>query len=166
MKLPLRVFDLSEMFVVRKCYEYKAEKYVRMHGETNFGAGGAFFDVFWVMKNFGLLPENVYKGLNYGEDNHVHGELDNALKAFIDAIEQNKNRKLSSAWKPAVNGILDAYLGKVPKVFDVDNKSYDIEKFTKKRVGLDASDYISITSFTHHPFYTKFVLEIPDTMYL
>lgn len=154
--------DLSEMFVVRKCYEYKAEKYVRMHGETNFGAGGAFFDVFWVMKNFGLLPESAYKGLNYGEENHVHGELDNALKAFIDAIEQNKNRKLSTAWKPAVNGILDAYLGAVPNIFEVDGKTYNIDKFTDKKIGLNATDYISITSYTHHPFYEKFVLEIPD----
>lgn len=154
--------DLSEMFVVRKCYEYKAEKYVRMHGETNFGAGGAFFDVFWVMKNFGLLPESAYKGLNYGEENHVHGELDNALKAFIDAIEQNKNRKLSTAWKPAVNGILDAYLGAVPNIFEVDGKTYNIDKFKDKKIGLNATDYISITSYTHHPFYEKFVLEIPD----
>ena len=154
--------NLSEMFVVRKCYEYKAEKYIRMHGTINFDAGGAFFDVFWVLDHYGFLPESAYKGLNYGEDNHVHGEVNSALQSFVKSIETNKNRKLSTAWEGAVNGILDSYFGDIPESFKYEGKSTNKEDFTKKYVDIDPSDYVSITSYTHHPFYQKFILEIPD----
>lgn len=154
--------DLSEMFVVRKCYEYKADKYVRMQGQTNFAAGGAFFDALWVLNTYGLVPETAYSGLNYGEDNHVHGELDAASKSFVDAIKENKNRKLSTAWKTAFSGILDAYFGTVPEKFAYEGKEFSPMSFAKKYVDLNADDYISVTSYTHHPFYGKFVLEIPD----
>ncbi|MFB6319730.1 aminopeptidase C [Saccharicrinis sp. FJH54] len=154
--------DLSEMYVVRKCYEYKAEKYVRMHGTINLDAGGAFFDVFWVLDHYGLLPESAYKGLNYGEDNHVHGEVNAALQAFVKSIETNKNRKLSTAWTGAVDGILDSYFGSVPEVFEYDGKKVIENDFTQNYIDIDPSDYVSVTSFTHHPFYQKFILEIPD----
>ncbi|MFC0877720.1 aminopeptidase C [Saccharicrinis sp. FJH2] len=154
--------DLSEMYVVRKCYDYKAEKYIRMHGTINFDAGGAFFDVFWVLDHYGLLPESAYKGLNYGEDKHVHGEVNGALQSFVKSIETNKNKKLSTAWKGAVDGILDAYFGNIPESFVYDGKTTNEVDFTKKYVDIDPSDYVSITSFTHHPFYEKFILEIPD----
>ncbi|MFB6340801.1 aminopeptidase C [Saccharicrinis sp. FJH62] len=154
--------DLSEMYVVRKCYDYKAEKYIRMHGTINFDAGGAFFDVFWVLDHYGLFPESAYKGLNYGEDKHVHGEVNGALQSFVKSIETNKNKKLSTAWKGAVDGILDAYFGKIPESFVYDGKTTDETDFTHKYVDVDPSDYVSITSFTHHPFYEKFILEIPD----
>lgn len=154
--------DLSEMYVVRNCYAFKAERFVRMHGETNFAAGGAFYDVFWVLKNYGLVPEDSYPGLNYGEDQHVHGELDNVLKSFVTAVEQNKNRKLSTAWMPAVNGILDAYFGSVPENVIIDGETMSVKDFNNKVINVNAEDYISITSYTHHPFYETFILEIPD----
>lgn len=154
--------DLSEMYVVRNCYAYKAERFVRMHGEINFAAGGAFYDVFWVLNNFGLVPEEAYTGLNYGEDQHVHGELDNVLKSFVTAVEQNKNRKLSTAWMSAVNGILDAYFGSIPEEVSFDSKVMSINDFNNKVIDVNAEDYISITSYTHHPFYETFILEIPD----
>lgn len=154
--------DLSEMFIVRKCYEYKAEKYVRMHGETNFGGGGAFHDAFWVLENYGLMPETEYCGLNYGEEKHVHGEVDLLLKTYLDAVIANKNKKLSKAWFKGYEGILDAYFGEVSDEIEYEGKSYTAQTFAESEAPLKADDYVSLTSYTHHPFYSSFVLEIPD----
>ena len=154
-------YDLSEMYVVRNAYKDKAEKYVRMHGKTNFGGGGAFYDVFYVFDHYGMMTEDAYKGLEYGTDNHVHGELDKVLESFVDAVIENKNRELSTAWKKAYCGILDAYLGEVPEKFKYNEKEVTPKEFAGS-LGLDMSDYVNITSYTHHPFYEKMALEIPD----
>lgn len=154
-------YDLSEMWIVRKAYEDKADKYVRMHGKTNFGGGGAFYDVFYVYEHFGMMPEDAYIGLNYGEEDHVHGEFDNVLKSYVDAVIKNKNKKLSTAWKPAYDGILDAYLGEIPETFTYEGKTYTAESFADE-LDMDMDNYINITSYTHHPFYEQFILEIPD----
>jgi len=156
------VLDLSEMWVVRKVYGYKAKRDVRMHGNFNFGGGGALNDAFDVMKKYGLLPESAYSGLQYGEDNHVHGELDNVMKEYVDAVIENKNRKLSTAWFNGLNGILDAYLGEEPKEFEYNGKTYTPQSFTEEVVGLNADDYVYLSSYTHHPFYKPFILEVPD----
>ncbi len=154
-------YDLADLFIVRKAYEAKAEKYIRMHGETNFGGGGAFHDVFYVMENYGIVPEEQYRGLEYGEDNHVHGELDAVLKAYVDAVLKNKNKKLSTAWFKGLQGILDAYLGEVPEHFTYNEKKYTPKSFAKE-LDFNRNDYINFTSYTHHPFYKSFILEIPD----
>jgi bleomycin hydrolase len=154
--------DLSEMFVVSEVYLEKAVKYVRMHGNTNFGGGGAFHDVTHVIKNYGIVPEEVYKGLNYGEDKHVHGEMDELLKEEVDAVVKNSNRKLSPVWNETIVSTLNSYLGEIPEKFDYQGKNYSPQSFARDYVGLDMDDYIEITSFTHHPFYSRFILEIPD----
>jgi bleomycin hydrolase len=92
-------FSLSEMFVVRHTYAAKAERYVRLHGNMNFSAGGALPDAFWVLKNFGMVPDEAYDGKVIGEENHVHGEMDAVLKAYVDAIIKNPNRKLTPCGK-------------------------------------------------------------------
>ncbi|WP_027471992.1 C1 family peptidase [Saccharicrinis fermentans] len=155
-------FDLSEMFVVRNCYSDKATKYVRLHGSLNFGGGGSFEDVLYTLRNYGLVPEEVYTGLNYGESKHVHGEMDNLLKAYVDGVIQNKNKKLTSVWHKGFNGILDAYLGEYPESFTYKGKNYTPQTFAKEATGLNADDYIIVTSFTHHPYYSKFIFEVPD----
>ncbi len=154
-------YNLSEMFVVRNTYSGKADKYVRMHGHSNFAGGGAFNDVTWTIENFGIVPEEAYKGLSYGEFQHVHGELDNVLKGFIDAVIENKNRELSDAWKEGFEGLLDAYLGDYPREFAYNGKKYTPQSFAKE-LGLDMDNYVMVSSFTHHPFYEPFVLEVPD----
>jgi bleomycin hydrolase len=154
--------DLSQMFVVRNCYFEKAIKYVRLQGNLNFGGGGAFHDVTWVLKNFGLVPNEVYKGLEYGEDNHVHGEIDKLLKDYVDGIVKNPNKKISTAWKTGFNGILDAYFGPLPAKFNFKGKEYSPITFAKDFTGLNADDYVEISSFTHHPYYEPFIIEIPD----
>ncbi len=154
--------DLSTMFVVRNCYLDKAVKYVRLHGNLNFAGGGAFHDIIYVWKNYGLVPNEAYPGLNYGEDNHVHGEIDALLLNYVKAVVRNPNRKLSTAWKSGFNSLLNTYFGAYPDKFSYKGKDYTPKQFAKDVVGLNPDDYVSVTSYTHHPFYEKFILEIPD----
>lgn len=154
--------DLSEMFVVHHAYDDKATKYVRLHGSLNFGAGGEFHDVVNVIKTYGIVPDSVYTGLNYGEDKHVHGEMDKMLFDQVKAVVDNPNKKLTTAWHDALDGTLNSYLGKLPESFTYRGKQYTPQSFAKDYVGLNLDDYVEITSYTHHPFYSKFILEIPD----
>ena len=153
--------DLSEMYVVRKAYEEKGMKYFRLHGKLNFGQGGAFHDVTNMIRAYGIVPEDIYRGLNYGEKNHVHGEVDAALKAFLDAIIKNENQMISTAWFAAYKGILDAYFGPVPEKFKVNGKEFTPVSYAKE-LAINTDDYVCITSFNHHPFYKPFALEIED----
>ena len=154
--------DLSEMFIVYHSYSDKAVKYVRLHGSLNFGAGGAFHDVTNVIRKYGIVPEEVYRGLNYGEEKHVHGELDRLLLDNVKAVVENPNKKLTTAWHEVFNSTLNTYLGELPNTFKYQGKEYTPQSFAKDFVGLNMDDYVEITSFTHHPFYSKFIIEIPD----
>lgn len=154
--------DLSPMFVVYHAYMEKAQKYVRMHGKTNFDAGGVFHDVTNVITRYGIVPDEVYRGLEYGEDKHVHGEMDNLLKKQVGAIVENTNRKLSPVWQEPVRSTLDSYLGELPERFSYQGKDYTPQSFAREYVGLNMDDYVEITSFSHHPYYSRFILEIPD----
>lgn len=153
--------DLSEMFVVYHSYSDKADKFVRTNGHINFAAGGSFHDVMYVLKNYGIVPEQQMNGLNYGEDSHRHGELDALTESYVKTVVRNPNKKLSTAWKAGFDGILDAYLGKLPNEFTVNGKKFTPVTYAQS-LGLNMDDYVSLTSFTHHPFYTKFAIEIPD----
>lgn len=155
--------DLAEMFIARKAYEEKAEKYVRMLGKTNFGQGGEPHDVMNMMNKYGALPQEVYTGLVGDQKKYDHSELESVLKAFCDALVKTveAGRPLSKSWKSAMGAILDSYLGKVPEKFDYKGKSYTPKSFSAS-LGINPEDYVEITSFTHHPFYQKFMIEIPD----
>jgi bleomycin hydrolase len=154
--------DLSEMFIVWNTYSEKAEKHVRVHGNLNFSAGGAFHDVSNMIKEYGIVPETVFDGLSYGETKHVHGEMDRVLKQHVDAVVENKSRKLSTVWLEAIEGTLNSYLGEVPQKFEYEGKNYTPQSFAAEYVGLNMDDYVEISSYTHHPFYSKFILEVPD----
>ncbi|MEE4285311.1 MAG: C1 family peptidase [Mariniphaga sp.] len=154
--------NLSEMYIVWHTYAEKARKHVRVHGNLNFSAGGAFHDVTNMISRYGVVPESVYDGLKYGEDKHVHGEMDRVLREYVDAVVENKNRKLSTAWHDAFTQILDTYLGEIPQKFEYEGKSYTPLSFADNFVGLNMNDYVEITSYTHHPFYSSFIIEIPD----
>ena len=155
--------DLAEMFIARKAYEEKAEKYVRMLGKTNFGQGGEPHDVINMVGKYGLLPQDVYTALAPDQKKYDHTEVEGVLKAFCDALVKTveSGRPLSKSWKVAMNGILDAYFGKVPEKFDYKGKSFTPKSFAAS-LGINADDYVEITSFTHHPFYKRFMIEIPD----
>lgn len=153
--------DLAEMWIVRNAYFERAVKYVRMHGKANCAAGGATHDVFNMIRTYGIVPEEVYPGLNYGTDLHKHAEMDAVIKSYVDAIVSNPNKSLTTAWQEGLNAILDAYLGKCPETFTYQGKEYTPQSFAAS-LGVDLDDYISITSFSHHPFYETFALEVPD----
>ena len=153
--------DLSEMFFVRKAYEMKAERFVRMHGETNFSQGGLAMDVTHIWKEYGMVPNEVYEGLTIGDSLPVHGEMESVLRGYVDQVIKNRNRKLSPVWKEGFDGVLNAYLGLLPDQFDYHGNSYTPGSFADD-TGLNPDEYVSIGSFTHHPFYEEFLLEIPD----
>ena len=154
-------YNLSEMFVIRHAYGDKAKKYVRMHGNLNLAGGGAFHDVITVFKEYGMVPEEVYDGQVIGEENHIHGEMDNVVKAYVKAVVDNKNKKLTPVWYQGLVGILDAYLGEIPEEFEYNGEKQTPKSFAKS-LGLNMNDYVELSSFTHHPFYEEFVLEVPD----
>jgi len=151
--------DLSEMWTVRHCYNDKADKYVRMGGTINFAQGGSTLDVGYVIDRYGMVPEEVYSGLEYGESKHDHSEVSPVLTSFVKSI--NGQRKKSPVWKKAYAGILDAYFGELPETFEYEGKTYTPKSFVKA-IGINTTDYIPVTSFTHHPFYESFAIEIAD----
>jgi bleomycin hydrolase len=153
--------DLSEMFTVRHCYDEKGQKYVRYYGQTNFGPGGSLLDVPYIWEKYGAVPEEAYAGLNYGEDKHVHGELDGILLSMLNVVKSKPNKKISTAWQRAYDGVLDAYLGQLPETFKYKGKTYTPKSFAAS-LPIKPENYIAISSFTHHPFYQNFTLDVPD----
>lgn len=153
--------DLSEMYIVHFNYEDKAKKYVRLNGALNFAQGGSFADVIETLNQYGVVPDIDMPGLNYGELGHKHGEMEDGLLGYLNGIMKNSNKKLSTAWFTGFDGILNSYLGKRPENFTYKGVNYTPQSFAKE-LGLNSDNYISITSFTHHPFYTFFALELPD----
>ena len=153
--------DLSEMFVVNHAYFDRAVKYIRLDGKLGFSAGSSFGDVFEVIKAYGIVPQDVYSGMNYGTELPVQGELDAVLEGFVKALVTNPNRKLTPAWKPAFQGILDAYLGEIPVTFKSEEKAFNPLTY-RYYLGINTDDYINLTSFTHHPFYEPFIIEVCD----
>lgn len=153
--------DLSEMYIVSQNYKEKGDRYVRLHGKLNFGQGGSCYDVLQAWKDYGIVPEAEMKGLEYGEDMHVHGELASFTEAYLNAVVKNPNRKLSPVWKKGYDGIVDAYLGVAPEKFTYNGKTYTPKSFAAE-LGLNPDDYVSLTSYTHHPFYKEFAIEVED----
>ncbi len=151
--------DLSEMFSVRTTYLDKAQNYILRQGKANFSEGSLSHDVINAVERAGVVPESAFSGKSEGETIHNHSEMLAAAKGMLDGLQ--KKKKLSSRWKKALNCILDIYLGEAPDKFEYEGKEYNPSGFAKY-LGIEPESYISYTSYTHHPFYKKFVLEIPD----
>lgn len=156
-----KTIELSEMFVVYKCYHDKADRYIRTGGQIHFEQGGSHLDVPYIWKRYGMMPEEVYKGLEYGEKKHDHYEMTAGLVGYIDAIKNRRKEKYSTAWLKGIDGILDAYLGEIPETFTYNGKQYTSKTFAES-LGINIDDYVAITSFTHHPFNSTFALEVAD----
>ena len=161
-------YDFSEMFLVHNTYLDRAEKAVRTHGDVSFAQGGSFYDVIYGMEAFGLVPEaEMRPGVMYGMELSNHNELSAVSDAVVAAIAKGKLRSLQVSpdgemlWKKAIEAIHDIYLGVRPESFTYEGVEYTPKSFYDS-LGLNASDYVSLTSYTHHPFYTSFALEIPD----
>ncbi len=159
MRLHNKKYDLSEMFNVRYTYPLKAERYVRYHGKYQFGEGGQAHDVLKIFDTYGAVPYSVYPGLEPGDSLYDNTEMDAVLKSVLKTIVERK--KITQHYKQIVNAICDIYLGKVPEKFEYDGKEFTPKSFAKS-LGINTKDYVEITSYTHHPFYSKFVLEVPD----
>lgn len=154
-------YDLSEMFVVHKTMIDRAQNYVRLHGYGSFTPGGSFYDIIYCMRNYGIVPQEAMPGIMYGDSLHVHNELDAVAEAYVEALIDSRLRKLTPVWKDGLTAIYDNYLGQCPETFMYNGKEYTPESFNKE-LGLELSDYVSLTSYTHHPFYTQFSIEVPD----
>ena len=151
---------LSEMFIVRKAYEAKAEKYIRMDGRTNFGEGGAFHDIPYVIRNFGIVPRREYTGLKKKSDVYNHGEMFTSLNEIVQNAK-NEGKGIQKEWVDKYNAILDENIGKLPDNFKFEGERYTAQTFYKM-LGIDMNDYVSMTSFTNHPMNSECMLQIPD----
>ena len=158
-------WDLSEMFVVHHTMVDRAEYVVRMYGNAQFGPGGSAYDVIYCLKNYGLVPQAAMPGIKYGSSKAdtlpVHTELDAVAGGVVKAMTNSGLKKLTPVWKQALSAVYDTYLGECPETFLYDGKEYTPKSFAEM-LGLKADDYVSVTSYTHHPFYTTFALEVPD----
>lgn len=152
---------LSPMWFVRFAYPDKAEKYIRYHGSYNFGVGGQAHDVMNVIKQYGFVPEEFYKGMNIGEEEHNHGEMASVLEGIVDAVKKNRGGKITPLWKNVFDSALNIYLGKPVEEFTYQGKNYTPTTFVES-LGFNPDDYVEITSYSHRPFYSSFDLEIPD----
>ncbi|MEE1348258.1 MAG: aminopeptidase, partial [Bacteroidales bacterium] len=156
-------YNLCEMFLAHKTYEDRAKAAVRMHGDISFTEGGSFYDAVYCMKNYGMMPEEAMPlpGTLYGDSLANFNEMWPVAAGVVSAITDGKLTKLSPAWFSGLNAVLDAYLGQVPGEFTFKGKKYTPKSF-QESLGLKMDDYVSLTSFTHHPFYTQFVIEVQD----
>lgn len=155
--------DLCEMFVVHKTMEDRAKQAVRTHGDVSYSQGGSFYDVVYCMQNYGIVPQEAMPqpGTLYGDTLPNHNEVDLVATAFVKALSTSKLRKLSPVWQKAFSGIYDAYLGQCPEKFTHNGKEYTPKTYMAS-LGLNMDDYVSLASFTHHPFYKPFVIEVQD----
>lgn len=153
--------DLSEMFIVKKAYEQKADDYIRYHGNANFSQGGQAHDVMNEVIDHGFVPESVYSGIQYNSTYHNHSELASVLSHMLDGVLESRSRTVSDTWDDAFEAVLETYLGTEPTNFTYEGKEYTPVSFMKS-TGFNPSDYIELTSYTHHPYYQKIVLEVPD----
>ena len=154
-------YDLSEMFVVSHTMMDRAEYVVRMYGDVQFAPGGSAYDIIYCLKYYGLVPQEAMPGIMYGDTLPNHNELDAIAKGYVKALTSNNLKKLSPVWKNGLQAIYDSYLGKIPEKFEYNGKQYTPMSFAQS-LGLNADDYVSLTSYTHHPFYDQFVFEVPD----
>lgn len=153
--------DLSEFFVVSHSYSDRADKFIRLDGNLTFSAGSEADDVLDVIRDYGMVPQSAMTGMNYGTEKPAQSELDAVLKAYISAVAKKPNRTLTTAWKNGFDGILAAYLGAYPETFKVNGKEYTPESY-RDALKFNPDDYVTLTSFTHHPFYTQFAIEVSD----
>ena len=159
LRMGKKPYDLSEMFIVREAYKKKAEEYARRNGTFIFSGGGQYNDLLSVCRESGLVPDEVYPGLNYGLKNHNHDEMDAVLKGYMNGVI--KSSRHTVAWNTGFNGILEAYLGPLSPGFQYDGTYYSPKSFSEE-LGLNFDDYIVLSSFSDHPFYKENLLAVPE----
>ena len=158
-----KTYDLCESFVANKTYMDRAIQVVRLHGDCQFSQGGSCYDPLFCLQNYGICPEDAmpFPGSLYGDSLNNFNEFFSLMEPYVAAIAKNKASKISGQWKVGLQGILDAYLGACPEKFTYQGKEYTPKSFAAS-LGLNFDDYVTITSYTHHPFYTAFAVEVQD----
>lgn len=161
LRIDKKEIDISEMYNVRFTYLAKAQNYLMRQGKAQFSEGGLAHDVMNSVRQNGLVPQSAYTGLDAGVDSHNHAEMVAVLTSLLDTYLEKPTKQMSDKWQDAVDAILDVYLGPVPAEFEFEGKKYTPESFLKM-TKINPDDYVTITSFTHAPFYSNFILNIPD----
>ena len=158
-----KTYDLCEAFVANKTYFDRAVQVVRMHGDCQFAQGGSAYDPIYCLKHYGICPEDAMPlpGTLYGDSLNNFNEFFDVMTPYVLSVAKSKTDKLSSQWKVALHGIIDAYLGKCPEKFTYQGKSYTPMSFAQS-LEINPDDYESFTSYTHHPFWTAFAVEVQD----
>ena len=161
MRITGKQIDISEMYNVRNTYPEKAWNYLMRQGNARFSQGGLSHDVINSIRKYGIVPQSVYTGLEEGQEKHNHIEMVSVLEGMLNIYVENPAKTLSSNWKKAVESVLDVYLGKRIEEFTYEGKNYTPESFLEM-TRIQPEDYVSVTSFMHKPFYSDFILNIPD----
>lgn len=158
-----RTYDLSEAFVANRTYMDRAIQVVRLHGDCQFSEGGSAYDPLYCLEHYGIVPQSVeqYPSTNPDDSLFNFNEFFSVMTPYVQAIAKSKESRISPNWKQGLQGILDSYLGKAPEQFTYEGKTYTPKSFAQS-LGLDWSDYVSITSYTHHPFWSAFAVEVQD----
>lgn len=158
-----KTYDLCESFVANKTYMDRAIAAVRMHGDVSFSQGGSSYDPLYCIVNYGICPEDAMPapGTLYGDSLNNYNEFFDVMTPYVEAVAKSEAKKISSVWKQGLQGILDAYLGQCPEQFDYEGVSYTPQSFAAS-LGLNWDDYVCITSYTHHPYWEPFIIEVQD----
>ncbi|HCJ46486.1 MAG TPA: aminopeptidase [Prevotella sp.] len=158
-----KTYDLCESFVANKTYMDRAIQVVRLHGDCQFSEGGSTYDPLYCLEHYGICPEKAmpFPGSLYGDSLNNFGEFFSLMTPYVQSVAKSSLKKISSQWKVGLQGILDAYLGKCPEQFTYEGKTYTPKTFAAS-LGLDWNNYVSFTSFSHHPFWTQFAVEVQD----
>ena len=154
-----KTYDLCESFVANKTYMDRAIQVVRLHGDCQFSQGGSAYDPLYCLQHYGICPENAmpFPGSLYGDSLNNFNEFFSILEPYVAAVAKSSASKISKQWKVGFQGVLDAYLGECPESFKYEGKTYTPKTFAAS-LGLNFDDYVSITSYTHHPFWTPFAV--------
>lgn len=158
-----KTYDLEESFVANKTYMDRAIQVVRLHGDCQFSQGGSAYDPLYCIQNYGIVPQGImpFPGSLYGDSLNNFNEFFSVMTPYVNAVARSSAKKISSQWKVGLQGILDAYLGKCPETFTYEGKTYTPKTFAAS-LGLDWNNYVTVTSYTHHPFWTAFAVEVQD----
>ncbi len=152
-------YDLSEMFIVRQKYLNQLQDNYLRGGHGNIGQGSLSHTWMNAFRQAGIVPEEAYHGINYASETHNHSEMVRFMQAIADVAVKEKQR--TPQYYELVNNLFDTYLGKLPEKFNYQGKEYTSKSFAAS-LGLNMDDYVELTSFTHHPYYQKCDVEVPD----
>ena len=174
-----KTYDLCEMFVVNKDYLDCATHYVRMHGYSQISEGGSCDDVVEVIRRYGICPEDAMPapGSLTGDslanfkvffpelERMVSGIVWNEGKPELNRFTTEeqaplRNKEPKQHWQDSVQAVIDRYVGPCPETFVYEGETYTPLSFAES-LGLNMDDYVSLTSYTHHPFNQWFVIEAP-----